>query len=70
MGDSNKLAILRLYITTEQANELEKAAYSIGMKPTELASRLVIAGMEAVKRNGNRLTLPLRVELTEQKGKL
>ncbi len=56
---------LRLYLRDEEMEALQKLTEALEIPQTEIMSRIMTAGIRALKEAGNRMPLPLRFQLSE-----
>ena len=65
MASPVKANTYRVYLNDEMAGLMGKICESTELAQSDLLSKLVAAGLAAVKANNGRITLPLRFSITE-----
>ena len=59
---------LRLYLRDEELQALQKLTEALEIPQTEIMSRIMTAGIRALKEAGNRMPLPLKFQVVEAGG--
>lgn len=65
MANQTKGNVLRLYIKDEDLRILQAITEAVEIPQTEVMSRIMTAGLRALKEAGNRLPLPLKFQVSE-----
>lgn len=65
MAAQTKGNTLRLYLRDEELEGLRKLTEALEISQTEVMSRIMTAGIRALREAGNRMPLPLKFELVE-----
>lgn len=65
MATPTKGNTLRLYLKDEELEALQKLAEVLEIPQTEIMSRIMTAGIRAIREAGNRMPLPLKFEVVE-----
>ena len=66
MAAQTKGSVLRLYLKDEELEALKAITEAVEIPQTEVMSRIMTAGIRALKEGGNRLPLPLKFQIAEQ----
>ncbi len=65
MATTTKGTTLRLYLRDEDVAALQQLTEALEISQTEVMSRIMTAGIRALKEAGNRMPLPLRFNVSE-----
>ena len=57
---------LHVWIQDETSEQLAKLSDILDMNKSEIAARLIVAGMKTLSEAGNRMPLPLRFKLLDE----
>jgi len=64
-GTNTKGNTLRLYLRDDEMEALQKLTEVLEIPQTEIMSRIMTAGIRAIREAGNRMPLPLRFHISE-----
>ncbi len=65
MATQTKGNVLRLYVKDEDLEGLKAITEAVEISQTEVMSRIMTAGIRALREAGDRLPLPLRFQVLE-----
>ena len=65
MATQTKGNVLRLYVRDQELASLTELTEILEIPQTEIMSRIMTAGIRAIKEAGNRMPLPLRFQIAE-----
>jgi hypothetical protein len=65
MATQTKGNVLRLYLRDEELEILKAVTEAVEIPQTEVMSRVMTAGLRALREAGNRLPLPLKFSVAE-----
>jgi len=65
MAATTKANTYRVYLNDENAGTMGAICQATELSQSEVLTKLVVAGLQCVKANGYRITLPLRFSMTE-----
>jgi hypothetical protein len=65
MAAQTKGNVLRLYVKDEDLEGLKAITEAVEISQTEVMSRIMTAGIRALREAGNRLPLPLKFQVLE-----
>jgi hypothetical protein len=64
MASTTKANTYRVYLNDDNAGTMGAICKATELSQSELLTKLVVAGLQCVKADGYRITLPLRFEMT------
>lgn len=65
MAATTKANTYRIYLNDENAGMMGDICQATELSQSELLTKLVVAGLQCVKANNNRITLPLRFSMAD-----
>ena len=65
MATQTKGNVLRLYVKDEDLEGLKAITEAVEISQTEVMSRIMTAGIRALREAGNRMPLPLKFQIAE-----
>jgi len=65
MATQTKGTTLRLYLRDDEVEGLQKLTEALEIPQTEIMSRIMTAGIRAIRDAGNRMPLPLKFQIVE-----
>jgi hypothetical protein len=65
MANQTKGNTLRLYLRDEDLQTLQQLTEVLEIPQTEIMGRIMTAGIRAIKEAGNRMSLPLKFQISE-----
>lgn len=65
MAATTKANTYRVYLNDENAGMMGAICEATELSQSELLTKLVVAGLQCVKANNNRIVLPLRFSMSE-----